>query len=658
MRGNGIMKREIALNQTEFPLIRVGILLLSLLLWNSLLVTTQAQTAEDFKYSIADGQVTITEYIGSSEDVIVPSSIESYPVTVIDGWAFTHQTTIQSITLPDTIQQIGLEAFSYCRGLTSFTFGGQETTILGYAFYGCNNLTEIKLPNTVTSIGSYAFCGCLSITEFTIPEGIANIEQGTFYKCSSLMDIQLPDSLISIGANAFAECSALETIDIPSNVTTIDPTALEHCNSLQSILVSENNLTYSTSADGVLYNKEQTTLLRCPGGYDSKTFFIPATLTSIKDGAFLGCIQLKTFEVDPENPVYSSNADGFLLSKDQTILYASPAGKTGILVIPEGITTIANDALNGSTGLIAVICPTTLTSLGERSFWFCTSLVSMGFHGEAPSIETIPPLYNVTTSLKVYYEADKTGWTNTFSGYSAYLSQDIQVLTYEPITTEMTYGDPDFTLTGSSSSLLKVTFASTETDVATVDGSTVHITGAGTTDLSCIQLGGYKAAITYFPAYTNQTLTVLPKPATITTHDVSMEYGNPFPSFTYTVDGLLEEDILEGTAVICIDDVPEEEITTPLRPGTYKITTTGLSNPNYTLTNIAGTLTVVTPVLEPTISAAIEDDKLVITFTGILQVSTDGGKTWTDTPATEAGKYTEEIPATAGSRLFRTTNGA
>jgi len=104
-------------------------------------------------------------------------------------------------------------------------------------FYDCSGLKRVTLPPTITSIGASAFQNCYQLTS-----------------------VNLPESLIEIGESAFSRCLCLSSMEIPASVTKIGNSAFLQCSSLPAITVSEDNKHYS-SVDGVLYNKDVTTLL-------------------------------------------------------------------------------------------------------------------------------------------------------------------------------------------------------------------------------------------------------------------------------------------------------------------------------------------------------------------------------------------------------------
>ena len=164
------------------------------------------------------------------------------------------------------------------------------TSIGRYAFVDCTSLTSVTIPDSVTSIGDDAFGGCSSLTSVTIPDSVTSIGGGAFCGCTSLTSVTIPDSVTSIGEKAFYYCSSLTSVTIPDSVTSIGDGAFASCTSLTGIWVAEGNNDYSSDASGVLFNKDKTTLVQCPGAFAA--YAIPDSVTSIEGQAFRDCTSL------------------------------------------------------------------------------------------------------------------------------------------------------------------------------------------------------------------------------------------------------------------------------------------------------------------------------------------------------------------------------
>ncbi len=139
------------------------------------------EPVENFTYSILNEEVTIDKYNGENTSVVIPSYIESKPVTTIGANAFLYKTSIKSITLPSTLQMIGSNAFKQCYLLQS-----------------------IIIPKSVTSIEFGAFSECNNLTSVIYQEGsmLTSIGNGVFYPCPKLFSMVIPSNVVSLGDNA------------------------------------------------------------------------------------------------------------------------------------------------------------------------------------------------------------------------------------------------------------------------------------------------------------------------------------------------------------------------------------------------------------------------------------------------------------------------
>ena len=115
-------------------------------------------------------------------------------VTTIGAYAFSYNTNLTSVTIPDSVTAIGDCAFVCCTSLTSVTIPNSVTSIGDGAFAGCTSLTSVAIPNSVTSIGVEAFADCTSLTSVTIPDSVTSIGQGAFGDCQALADVYFEET--------------------------------------------------------------------------------------------------------------------------------------------------------------------------------------------------------------------------------------------------------------------------------------------------------------------------------------------------------------------------------------------------------------------------------------------------------------------------------
>jgi hypothetical protein len=147
--------------------------------------------------------------------------------------------------------------------------------------------TEYK----VTSIGVEAFYDC-SFTSVTIPDGVTIIKYSAFQNCSELTEVTFGNSITTIENTAFYYCLSLKQVTIPKNVTKIGGNVFGFCTALTQVNVDAANTVYS-SENGVLFNKNKTTLLRYPAAKPGTTYTVPKSVTCIGENAFGQCTALK-----------------------------------------------------------------------------------------------------------------------------------------------------------------------------------------------------------------------------------------------------------------------------------------------------------------------------------------------------------------------------
>ena len=168
---------------------------------------TKETPAEYFDYYYDPNRegIVITGFSNKADilSVVIPKRINKHPVTCIGKEAFRSE-YFKSITIPNTVIEIGNDAFYYCKSLASIT-----------------------IPDSVTKIGNDAFAGCESLNDVIIPNGVTEIRACTFSNCIRLSTVTIPDSVKKIGSLAFSGCISLNNVTIPDSVEYIDPTAFE-----------------------------------------------------------------------------------------------------------------------------------------------------------------------------------------------------------------------------------------------------------------------------------------------------------------------------------------------------------------------------------------------------------------------------------------------
>ena len=160
----------------------------------------------------------------------IPDSVKK-----VDTAAIAYASRLEQITVADSVQSLGDQAFYQCTGLNQIAFGTGLTKIGAEAFAHCYALASITIPNSVTSVGISVFEECGNLSVVTIGRGLTGLSGTMFLNCTALKTIALPDNVTVINASAFSGCSKLESITIPKTVTGIGGYVFRGCDSLKTI---------------------------------------------------------------------------------------------------------------------------------------------------------------------------------------------------------------------------------------------------------------------------------------------------------------------------------------------------------------------------------------------------------------------------------------
>lgn len=159
---------------------------------------SQSLCSEDgaYKYYVDETQnvAVISQYNGADSVVNIPEEIDGYRVLGIANGAFTNNRTITSVVIPEGVEFVGTESWE-----------GNSTNFTG-AFQACTNLTSVTLPDSLWHIGINAFLGT-GLRSVTVPENVSYIGGSAFACCTSLTNVRLPEGITCITDNCFMDCT-------------------------------------------------------------------------------------------------------------------------------------------------------------------------------------------------------------------------------------------------------------------------------------------------------------------------------------------------------------------------------------------------------------------------------------------------------------------
>lgn len=300
-----------------------------------------------------------------------------------------------SYSVPDTVANIGANAFYYCTGLTDVTMGDSVVGIGRMAFFYCSGLATLAMGSNVTGIGASAFVNCTALKEIALPSSVTSIGSGTFSGCTGLTNVLFGNRLSGIGATAFAGCSGLTGLALPDSVAAIGEEAFGNC-------VGLTNVT------------------------------LPGSVTNIGAAPFYACRNLTNIGVDQDNSFYSS-ADGILFNKDQTALIQWPDSRGGGYTVPNTVTNIGAGAFAYAVSLTTVTMDAKLADIASGAFTGCTNLTGVYFNGNAPVAGT-EPFGGEGTTTTAFYLPGTTGWGASFAGIptALWVRPNPLILAFEP----------------------------------------------------------------------------------------------------------------------------------------------------------------------------------------------------------------------------------
>jgi len=420
--------------------------------WNGLIVeeylpnttylcTTGEESDELPAFTITNGVV--SNGYECDGDVVIPMG-----VTRIAENAFKDATDISSVKIPSSATSIGESAFSGATSLSSVYFAGNAPAVASDSFAGIsevkgfikrgatgfaapgatwNGLTiEIYLPS-----GTYLCATGVessSTPNFTVIDGV--ISDGK--QCEG--DLVIPRGISGIGSSAFNGSTSLTSVKFPASVTSIGDEAFLDATSLTSFYFLGNAPSIGTDA-----------FLSVASG--AKAYAKPgATDFEIIEGTWNGLI-VEEYLPDDEYPCVpgSDSTETYTITD---LVVSNGKNCIGNVVVSSGVAGIANSAFKDTTGVISITIPSSVTNIGENAFSGASSLGSIFFLGNAPTVEN-RAFYNIASGATAYVKSESSDSFITSGGKWKELFVDVLSPdgTYLCATGEASESTPAFTIT-------------------------------------------------------------------------------------------------------------------------------------------------------------------------------------------------------------------
>lgn len=440
-----------------------------------------------------------------SQDISLNAIYMPANLMQIGGYAFMG-TGLQTVTLPASLTYLGAGAFASCHSLTAIDvesgnaayvsidgaiYNADKTVIAAYP--AGNAATTYTIERTVTEIGEAAFYGSWNLTGVTLPNGLITVSSYGFYDCENIRAYSLPETLTYIEAYAFSYNTSLNSLAIPDSVYQISNYAFACDYNLRSITFNETatlpRISYGAFAYTGLYS-----------------FRVPASVSTIAQGAFLGCEDLTQITFAANSKLQSISAYMFdgctnlysVTFENGSALTSIQAhgfeGATKLQTVNFGdakLTNIDNYAFRFCESLTTLSVPDGVTYIGRFAFYGASSLTRLDL---PESIDYIGRYaFYGASNLNIYFAAEilpnnlQENWDNGIAGY------------YVGVTGVVTDGDWQYAVLKSGGiSIIKYTGSETELDL-----TALNLSG------DILSIGGYAF---YFSGITSITL-----PDTLTT---------------------------------------------------------------------------------------------------------------------------------------------
>lgn len=222
--------------------------------------------ASDFAYTTENGEVTITDYTGTREHVLIPSEIGGFPVTALADKAF-YEKHVTTVVVPDSVTEIGDLCFSGDNYLVSLTLPDGLAELSYGALESCYSLLDFDLPKGLKTIGEGALQAIFYLTHLTIPAGVIDIEQMNFLMMHGLEEVSVAEGSTSFTYDAengllmtadkarllhcFFHLAPQKEIILPEGMKTIDPFAFHYDVTVEKIVLPEGAETIGLLAFGI-----------------------------------------------------------------------------------------------------------------------------------------------------------------------------------------------------------------------------------------------------------------------------------------------------------------------------------------------------------------------------------------------------------------------
>ena len=474
--------------------------------------TPEIHISGDYTYSLDSGNATIIRCKNyTDEEIVVPDTLDGYPVTAIGDFAFsaasdvgaswgnttiTYTYNYTKITLPEGVKTIGRYAFAENKNLKEVVLPESLTDFNYCAFMNCKNLESVNIFDGIECLPDFLFSGCAKLGTLALPDGIKiicdnaisitsadllpesveylgkelftgcteetvtlpenlKVLRGTFYKMQALKQIEFNEYLKEIGEKTFQNCNGLTEFYVPDSVTVLGNSAFQNCANLTKVYMSVNVTHIPFRA-----------FMNCTSLAEFEWY---AQKQTVEDSAFRGC------------PLLS-----FDFSKSQGIDYGAfsetgiEKAKIGQPEYEEGLKiSIGAQSFMSCGELQTVALGGNVDEIGSRAFADCANLQTVVI---SDSVERIAEdAFDGSENVTIYCFADSYAETFAVENKIKVTTLVISPIPNQTYTTKKI--EPELTVMMSSQQLGKNEYSAEYYNNINVGTANVIVSGKGDLDM-------------------------------------------------------------------------------------------------------------------------------------------------------------------------------
>lgn len=333
------------------------------------------------------GRLTITGY-GAIDDNAFQGNMNIFELVISEGItsignsSFKGCKNMVGVYLPDSLKTLGTGCFSQC-SFERVIIPDQVTLIGSSAFFECKMLSQVQMSDSVTNIGDSAFSNCRVLKSINLSNNLTYIGTLAFDGCFDLEAIEFPDGLEGIGACAFGNCVCLTSIVIPESVRTIGFKAFSNCQKLEEIVLPKEldelgeKILNKTPLEEKCYQNGEPVIIGnhfTDAGPVQGEVIVPEGITTIAECAFKDHDQVTSVELPETVQTICANAFENCTSLEN-------------IYLPENLQKLGRYAFRGCSSLKSMDIPQGISMIEEETFKDCISLESLCFSQNVKTVE-------------------------------------------------------------------------------------------------------------------------------------------------------------------------------------------------------------------------------------------------------------------------------